>query len=237
MINEIQSLYVLNENLWMKFKTRKIHISKIFQNFQLLQKTLIEIHYIDSEKYHILYLYLSMIPSTMRVEWWEYHFSALWSHMCWKPIFYMWFDSLLSWQNHKKKIFEVEWTTYKDAENKMIAVLQNAWILPKHDNRNRTIAQNALMWKWYDILSKDTWNTSEYLHERMKEKFLTKKIRGKLNGKVKYTNKKGSTKKLSVKQFTEYLDNVYTFFSDMWYVLPTLEQSDIDSLIATYWNR
>jgi len=49
----------------------------------------------------------------------------------------------------------------------------------------------------------------------MKEKFLTKKIRGKLNGKVKYTNKKGSTKKLSVKQFTEYLDNVYTFFSDM----------------------
>lgn len=178
-----------------------------------------------------------MIPNTLRVNWWEYHFQAQWDSSGWNSFMEFYYDSLMRWDNHEKVIFKVVWSTYKEAENKMIAVLQNAWILPKPDNRNRTIAQNALMWKWYDILSKDTWNTSEYLHERMKEKFLTKKIRGKLNGKVKYTNKKGSTKKLSVKQFTEYLDNVYTFFSDMWYILPTLEQSDIDSLIATYWHR
>jgi len=174
-----------------------------------------------------------MIPNTIYLEWVAYYFYAE-THQWWDFISYKYISRDI---NNRKIPFMSVGTTYKEAENKMIAVLQNAWILPKPDNRNRTIAQNALMWKWYEILSKDTWNTSEYLHERMKEKFLTKKIRGKLNGKVKYTNKKGSTQKLSVKQFTEYLDNVYTFFSDMWYVLPTMEQSDIDSLIATYWNR
>ena len=49
----------------MKFKTRKTHISKIFQNFQLLQKTLSDIHCIDSEKYHILYLLFSMTKEEM----------------------------------------------------------------------------------------------------------------------------------------------------------------------------
>jgi len=48
---------------------------------------------------------------------------------------------------------------------------------------------------------------------------------------------KWSTTELNVEEFTDFLNKVYTFFSDMWYVLPTMEQSDIDSLIATYWNR
>ena len=131
--------------------------------------------------------------------------------------------------------FSSEWEDLQQACNRMVALLQAKWFIPKPEV-NRTIAQNALMWKWYDIISKDTWNTTEYLHERMKEKFLSKKMRWKLNGKVKYTNKKGSTKKLSVKQFTEYLDNVYLFFAENWYVLPTMDKLDMDSLINTYWK-
>ena len=63
-----------------------------------------------------------------------------------------------------------EWEDLQQACNRMIRILQDRGILPKPDNSKRTIAQNALMWKWYDIISKDTWNTTEYLHERMKEK-------------------------------------------------------------------
>jgi len=222
MIDEIQSLYVLNENLWMKFKTRKTHISKIFQNFQLLRETLNEIHCIDSEKYHILYLYLSMIPNFIKIDNQTY-FADIQIGMNKVLIRYTYNISS-------------EWEDLQQACNRMLALLQAKWLIPKPEV-NRTIAQNALMWKWYDIISKDTWNTSEYLHERMKEKFLSKKMRGKLNGKVKYTSKKGSTKKLSVKQFTEYLDNVYLFFAENWYVLPTMDKLDMDSLINTYWNR
>ena len=221
MIDEIQSLYVLNENLWMKFKTRKIHISKIFQNFQLLQKTLSEIHYIDSEKYHILYLYLSMIPNFIKIDNQTYFADIQ-----------IWMNKVLIRYTYN---ISSEWEDLQQSCNRMVALLQAKWLIPK-DNKKRTIAQNALMWKWYDIISKDTWNTTEYLHERMKEKFLSKKMRWKLNGKVKYTSKKGSTKKLSVKQFTEYLDNVYLFFAENWYVLPTMDKLDMDSLIATYWH-
>lgn len=221
MIDEIQSLYVLNENLWMKFKTRKTHISKIFQNFQLLRETLNEIHCIDSEKYHILYLYLSMIPNFIKIDNQTY-FADIQIGMNKVLIRYTYNISS-------------EWEDLQQACNRMVALLQAKWLIAKPEVK-RTIAQNALMWKWYDIISKDTWNTSEYLHERMKEKFLSKKMRGKLNGKVKYTSKKGSTKKLSVKQFTEYLDNVYLFFAENWYVLPTMDKLDMDSLINTYWR-
>lgn len=177
-----------------------------------------------------------MIPSTLRIEWWEYHFSALWDRMWWKPIFYMWFDSLLSGQWHKKKIFEVEWETYKEAENKMMAVLQNAWILPK-PKKKRTLQQNCLYRKWLDIIWKDTWNDPDKLHELMKMRFISKRKLVKLGKKRSYVNIEWSTTKLNVEEFTDFLNKVYTFFSDMWYVLPTMEQSDIDSLIATYWNR
>ena len=221
MIDEIQSLYVLNENLWMKFKTRKTHISKIFQNFQLLRETLTEIHCIDSEKYHILYLYLSMIPNFIKIDNQTYFADIQ-----------IWMNKVLIRYTYN---ISSEWEDLQQACNRMVALLQAKGLIPKPEV-NRTIAQNALMWKWYDIISKDTWNTTEYLHERMKEKFLSKKMRGKLNGKVKYTSKKGSTKKLSVKQFTEYLDNVYLFFAENWYVLPTMDKLDMDSLINTYWK-
>ncbi len=127
-------------------------------------------------------------------------------------------------------------TTYKEAENKMITVLQNAWILPK-PKKKRTLAQNSLYRKWLDIIWKDTGNSTEVLHESMKMRFISKRKLVKLGKKRSYVNMKWSTTELNVEEFTDFLNKVYTFFSDMWYVLPTLEQSDIDSLIATYWNR
>jgi len=176
-----------------------------------------------------------MIPSTLRIEWWEYHFSALWSSMCWKPIFYMWFDSLLSGQWHKKKIFEVEWSTYKEAENKMIAVLQNAWILPKPEVK-RSVLQNALYWKWMEVVSEETGNNKDVVHALMKKNFLSKRKLVKLGWKRNYVNIEWSTKELSVKRFTKYLDDIYQFFAERELFLPTMDKLDMDSLISTYWK-
>ena len=169
-----------------------------------------------------------MIPNIIHSHWIAFWLKV---HVFSKDLVIIMYSNLNDWT----KLYQIDWTNLQEATNKMLVMLQNAWVLPKPEV-NRTIAQNALMWKWYDIISKDTWNTTEYLHERMKEKFLSKKMRGKLNGKVKYTSKKWSTKKLSVKQFTEYLDNVYLFFAENWYVLPTMDKLDMDSLINTYWK-
>lgn len=114
-----------------------------------------------------------------------------------------------------------------------------AWeylIILKPYIESRSIQQNCLYWSWITIVASETWNSKEAIHELMKMKFLSKRKRVKISGKTKYVNIMGSTKKLSVKRFTEYLDNVFLFFSENGIVLPTMEQSDIDSLIATYWH-
>jgi len=177
-----------------------------------------------------------MIPNTLRVNWWEYHFQAQWDSSGWNSFMEFYYDSLMRWDNHEKVIFKVVWSTYKEAENKMITVLQNAWILPK-PKKKRTLAQNSLYHSWLAIIAKDTGNSTEVLHESMKMRFISKRKLVKLGKKRSYVNMKWSTTELNVEEFTDFLNKVYTFFSDMWYVLPTLEQSDIDSLIATYWNR
>lgn len=220
MIDEIQSLYVLNENLWMKFKTRKTHISKIFQNFQLLQKTLIEIHYIDSEKYHILYLYLSMIPNFIKIDNQTY-FADIQIGMNKVLIRYTYNISS-------------EWEDLQQACNRMVALLQAKWLIPKENKEIRNAQQNRLYHKWLSIIAESSGNTSEALHELMKKKFLSKRKRVTINGKRSYVNIAWSTTKLSVKTFTEYLDNVYTFFSDNGYVLPLMDQLEAESLLASY---
>jgi hypothetical protein len=176
-----------------------------------------------------------MIPNMLRVNWWEYHFQAQWDSSWWNSFMEFYYDSLMRWDSHDKVIFKVQWSTYKEAENKMIAVLQNAWILPK-PKKKRTLAQNSLYRKWLDIIWKDTGNDPEVLHVKMKKLYLSKRKRVVINKKITYENIMGSTTTLNVEEFTDFLNKVYTFFSDMWYVLPTMEQSDIDSLINTYWK-
>ena len=221
MIDEIQSLYVLNENLWMKFKTRKIHISKIFQNFQLLRETLNEIHCIDSEKYHILYLYLSMIPNFIKIDNQTYFADIQ-----------IWMNKVLIRYTYN---ISSEWEDLQQACNRMVRLLQDKGILPK-PKRKRTLAQNALYRAWLDIVAKESGNNSNLLHANMKRLYLSKRKRLVIKKKISYVYDMGSTTDLNVEQFTEFLNKVYTFFSDFGYVLPTEDKLDMDSLINTYWK-
>lgn len=128
-----------------------------------------------------------------------------------------------------------EWEDLQQACNRMVRLLQDKGILPK-PKRKRTLAQNALYRAWLDIVAKESGNNSNLLHANMKRLYLSKRKRLVIKKKISYVYDMGSTTDLNVEQFTDFLNKVYTFFSDMWYVLPTLEQSDIDSLIATYWH-
>ena len=222
MIDEIQSLYVLNENLWMKFKTRKTHISKIFQNFQLLRETLNEIHCIDSEKYHILYLYLSMIPNFLRIDNQTY-FADIQIGMNKVLIRYTYNISS-------------EWEDLQQACNRMVRLLQDKGLIAKPEVK-RSVMQNAIYWKWMEVVSDETGNHKDVIHALMKKNFLSKRKLVKIGWKRNYVNIEWSTKELSVKRFTKYLDDIYQFFLIRDLKLPTEDKLDMDSLINTYWNR
>lgn len=127
-----------------------------------------------------------------------------------------------------------EWEDLQQACNRMIALLQAKWLIPKENKEIRNAQQNRLYHKWLSIIAESSGNTSEALHELMKKKFLSKRKRVTINGKRSYVNIAWSTTKLSVKTFTEYLDNVYTFFSDNGYVLPLMDQLEAESLLASY---
>ena len=206
----------------MKFKTRKTHISKIFQNFQLLRETLNEIHCIDSEKYHILYLYFSMIPNFIKIDNQTYFADIQ-----------IWMNKVLIRYTYN---ISSEWEDLQQACNRMVRLLQDKGILPK-PKRKRTLAQNALYRAWLDIVAKESGNNSDLLHANMKRLYLSKRKRLVIKKKISYVYDMGSTTYLNVEQFTEFLNKVYTFFSDFGYVLPTEDKLDMDSLINTYWNR
>ena len=127
-----------------------------------------------------------------------------------------------------------EWEDLQQACNRMVALLQAKWLIPKENKEIRNAQQNRLYHKWLSIIAESSGNTSEALHELMKKKFLSKRKRVKINGKSSYVNIAWSTTKLSVKAFTEYLDNVYTFFSDNGYVLPLMDQLEAESLLSSY---
>lgn len=68
----------------------------------------------------------------------------------------------------------------------------------------------------------------------MKRLYLSKRKRLVIKKKISYVYDMGSTTDLNIEQFTEFLNKVYTFFSDFGYVLPTEDKLDMDSLINTY---
>ena len=128
-----------------------------------------------------------------------------------------------------------EWEDLQQACNRMMRLLQDKGILPK-PKRKRTLAQNALYRAWLDIVAKESGNNSNLLHANMKRLYLSKRKRLVIKKKISYVYDMGSTTDLNVEQFTEFLNKVYTFFSDFGYVLPTEDKLDMDSLINTYWK-
>ena len=128
-----------------------------------------------------------------------------------------------------------EWEDLQQACNRMVRLLQDKGILPK-PKRKRTLAQNALYRAWLDIVAKESGNNSNLLHANMKRLYLSKRKRLVIKKKISYVYDMWSTTDLNVEQFTEFLNKVYTFFSDFGYVLPTEDKLDMDSLINTYWK-
>ena len=102
--------------------------------------------------------------------------------------------------------------------------------------RGRSIVQNALYWSWITIVASETWNSKDAIHALMKKRFLSKRKLVKIGWKRNYVNIEGSTKELSVKRFTKYLDDIYVFFAERDLKLPTEDKLDMDSLINTYWK-
>ena len=56
----------------------------------------------------------------------------------------------------------------------MIALLQAKGLIPKPEVK-RTVFQNALYWKWMEVVSEITGNNKDAIHALMKMRFLSKR--------------------------------------------------------------
>lgn len=101
----------------------------------------------------------------------------------------------------------------------------------------RTLPQNRLYF-WYFLkaivlLFKDLWIviSSEELHEELKEKFLSKRIKSKLTW--RYKKRVFSTTWLSTKEFKEYMEKTNEWLVDKWLTAVNLNITENDLL---YWE-
>ena len=115
--------------------------------------------------------------------------------------------------------------------------LLEAWVyIIKPYSPPRNLDQNAkyhvLLW-WVEL---QTGNDHEYMHEMMKKKFLAwPRKRIKLNGKITYEKKLGSTTKLTKKQFSEFYQRVELFFLENWVPpLPPYDSLEYQNLLESY---
>ena len=85
-----------------------------------------------------------------------------------------------------------------------------AWqVEVKEYNKKRSNPQNALMWKWINIISGYTGYTEEELHEGFKRNYI-----GADSGKDMFGNeyiKAKSSTKLNTKEFSEYMNKIEQF--------------------------
>ena len=87
-----------------------------------------------------------------------------------------------------------------------IQSLDGVWDVEiKKHVKSRTRAQNRLLWLWLGIISNDTGESPESLHEIFKLRFLgTEKIQS-MGYSIEIPK---STTKLTTQEFTEYLDKI-----------------------------
>lgn len=100
-----------------------------------------------------------------------------------------------------------------------------AWeITIKPYRKKRTLSQNALMWKWINVVtgyvSEDTGMTNDEVHEFFKQKFLQPKI-FEVNGEI---FQRWTTTDLTTAEMAEYMDHIYRWGTgEQGYFLPTPE--------------
>ena len=85
--------------------------------------------------------------------------------------------------------------------------------------KKRSLDQNALYWKWLEIISNDTGYTKDELHDSFRQHFLGSEFKQSIFGDV-YPELK-STTKLKKKEFTEYLNKVQVYAAQQGITLPT----------------
>ena len=106
------------------------------------------------------------------------------------------------------------------------------WEIKKHVQR-RSISQNSLYWLHMAVISDETGNDVNYLHEIFKEQFLIPVI-------VDYfgtTKEVRSTKRLTTKQFSEYMEKITAEVSSYGIVLPMPDDLIFDSFMEHYKGR
>jgi len=87
---------------------------------------------------------------------------------------------------------------------------------------NRSNDQNALYWKWLEIIGKELGYTRDEMHELCRYKFLgmhSKEIAG---VKIEYLP---STTKLKVGEMSEYLESISRWTAELGIRLPAMEES------------
>lgn len=76
---------------------------------------------------------------------------------------------------------------------------------------HRTIPQNKLYFLWLNLIAEETGNTKDDLHDYFTAVFLEKQYKVLFNEEVEI---RASTTRLSTKEFTTFLDNIYLFASE-----------------------
>jgi len=83
---------------------------------------------------------------------------------------------------------------------------------------NRSLDQNALYWKWVSVMGADLGYTKDEMHESLMREHLPPRVVETMNGPVEtYT-----TTKLSVKEMSDYMEQVSITAGKMGIVLPAL---------------
>jgi len=83
--------------------------------------------------------------------------------------------------------------------------------------KSRSTSQNRLMWMWLNLISKETGNDPDDLHNLFKIKFLGTEEKTLYGTKMEIPK---STTKLSTKEFTNYLDRIENLATDIGIKLP-----------------
>lgn len=95
--------------------------------------------------------------------------------------------------------------------------IEEPWeVVIKPYKRNRSLDQNALMWKWYTIIGDDLGYTRDEIHEELMRKHLTPVCMKTPSGVVEVY----STKKLNVKEMTAYLEGIERTAAELGIALP-----------------
>jgi hypothetical protein len=87
----------------------------------------------------------------------------------------------------------------------------------KEYKKNRSGAQNRMMWNWYGAMAQSTGYSTDELHEEMKVRFLG--VENRTRGGVDLVVPKES-KNLSTKEFSDFLNKIEMVAAQMGIILP-----------------